>query len=147
MAGRSKAASTAGGGSGGRRAGAGRPRAEVTKARDDIDAVIQGLIGPDIPEFYLALKGLALGGALEGDQGVVYTERPSFPALAYLIDRVAGKPRQAVEIKKQRADARQMAEAVAERRRKQLEVEAGPGYDAGHAGGPGGVVPGGGQPV
>lgn len=97
-----------GGSHGGKRSRAGRPRAELTKARDDFDAQLNALIAPDLRKLYAAARGLALGvhaeRELDGKKVVVYVTLPDFKALSYLLDRIAGKPKQAVTLDAGRLD-------------------------------------------
>lgn len=88
-------------GRGGPQPNSGRPRAELTATRDAIDAIFATKVVGDLDAIYAAARDLALGHKairkVDGGEEEVYEKSPDIKAISYLIDRAAGKPRQAVE--------------------------------------------------
>jgi hypothetical protein len=100
-------------GHGGRRAGAGRKTPEARKARADFNAATAETLAAWLPDLLRNLKRLADGGyerveeKFEADPAVpgvlvlverkVETAEPDRAANEYLVNRLLGKPMQAVE--------------------------------------------------
>ena len=103
-----------GGTHGGQRAHSGRPPRQATENRESWDAQLSEAIGDDAFEILEAVKRLALGVKVErevdGQSTVVYQLPPDFRAATYLLDRIAGKPKQALAMD---AGTINMREAIA----------------------------------
>jgi hypothetical protein len=85
---------------GGKRAGAGRPAGAKAKRHETRIAQAKERIAGKLPDLLDALFELAEGVTVQevkDGQTVVYTRPPDFKAASYLVDRVMGKPVQAVE--------------------------------------------------
>lgn len=95
---------------GGPRPNSGRPPASNTASRDGWDARLSEAIGGRADELLEGLIRLALGvhveRELEGGSTVVYQLPPDYRAATYLLDRIAGKPKQAVAVDSDRIDMR-----------------------------------------
>ena len=104
-------------GRGGPRPNSGRPRVALTKSRDELDAQITKLVGPKLKQLVEALLAQALGHLeerqIDGETAVVFTVPPDFKVGAYLLDRIAGKPRQSLSVEGSALDIRAAAEMTA----------------------------------
>lgn len=103
-------ANTKKGGHGGKRPGSGRPSTGLTRLRDDADARINDLVGDKLVDIVEALVGLAVGckaeRVLPDGKALVYTTLPDFKAASYLLDRIAGRPKQAITVDPAKIDIR-----------------------------------------
>ncbi len=72
-------------------------RKRSTKLREDFRATTHDLIADNLPELVSLMMGLAWGIKVKDGDDHVYTTPPDRQAIANLMDRVLGKPMQAVE--------------------------------------------------
>ena len=82
---------------GGSRVGAGRKTAADKALRENFQAIARDLIVDELPGLVGNLVSLAKGVKTTNKEGGVYTTLPDREANKYLLDRVLGRPMQAVE--------------------------------------------------
>lgn len=82
---------------GGKRPGAGRKTTAAAKLREDFNLVATDTLIDFLPDCLANLKRLADGVKARNAKGIVYDVLPSAVANMYLLDRLLGKPKQAVE--------------------------------------------------